>query len=44
MNDRTDEDNDGQAADWLAVLADPTIEELREIFFREHGGEGGYMP
>ncbi len=25
-------------------LPDPTVEELREIFFREHGGEGGFMP
>lgn len=44
MNDRTDEDSDGRFPDWLAVLPDPTIEELREIFFREHGGEGGRMP
>jgi hypothetical protein len=25
-------------------LPGPTVEELREIFFREHGGEGGFMP
>ena len=25
-------------------LPDPSVEELREIFFRDHGGEGGFMP
>jgi hypothetical protein len=34
MNDPTDEDNDGSEI----RLPDPTVEELRLIFFEEHGG------